>query len=87
MQKIWAFINFMNLILIIMVLAYSKEIGNMLNYYREYLNEVEVPDYMVLIRFFLNRWEGITIGLNLMFVFFARKLFSLFSGAVNKIAK
>ena len=84
-MKIWKIINTINLIAIIVVIVFSREITFYLNKYTIYLNTLENPsDSIHIIRWIMNRWQGITLAGSLALIFFIRAMMRGVSKLTNK---
>lgn len=86
MKTFWRIVNITNLILIIVVLIWAEDISGYMGETRQMYNDAEsLTDFEVLTRTLLNKWEGISLAFNLLFVFFFRGILSIVSGATKKI--
>jgi hypothetical protein len=82
----WKVISLINLVCIIAVVVYSDYISTTLDGYKTHLLSLDTPtDSQVVMKVVMERWQGISLAFNLMFIFFLRKLFGVFKGALNKV--
>ena len=72
-MNIWKILNIINIIAIIAVIVYSKEVTFYLNEYTDYLNALHSDsDGLHIVRWIMNKWQGIALSGVLGLFFFMR---------------
>ena len=87
-NNIWKVVKILNWVGIILVVWYSSEITMFLNSYTTNLNALEdnITESGHMLRWFMNKWTGISLAGNLILIFFIRKGVGILTGAYDKIA-